>query len=77
MREPNAAANAPLSDDVARPEQLTLANTPGMDSCITPASAAALHANPTPRTTRVTRTAHGNGARSHHRWCFGRSALRL
>eukprot|EP00965_Chrysotila_dentata_P095466 3155273-Pleurochrysis_carterae.AAC.1 len=28
-----------------------------MDSCSTPASAAAMHANPTPRTTRVTHTA--------------------
>eukprot|EP00965_Chrysotila_dentata_P079880 2634484-Pleurochrysis_carterae.AAC.2 len=33
-----------------------------MDSCSTPASAAAMHATSMPRTTRVTRTAHGNGA---------------
>eukprot|EP00965_Chrysotila_dentata_P101000 3336407-Pleurochrysis_carterae.AAC.5 len=77
-RETNDAANAPLADDViARPEQPRLANTPGMDSCSTPASAAAMHATPTPRMTRVTRTAHGNGARPHYRWLFGRTALRF
>eukprot|EP00965_Chrysotila_dentata_P158149 5224950-Pleurochrysis_carterae.AAC.1 len=54
---------APLADDIERPEQPTLANTPGTDCCSTPTSAAAMHANPTPRTTRVTRTAHGSGAR--------------
>eukprot|EP00965_Chrysotila_dentata_P078581 2589689-Pleurochrysis_carterae.AAC.1 len=48
-----------------------------MDSCSTPASAAAMHANLTPRTTRVTHTAHGDGARPHRRWCSGRTALRL
>eukprot|EP00965_Chrysotila_dentata_P150822 4983652-Pleurochrysis_carterae.AAC.1 len=60
-REPNGAATAPLADDLARPEQPSkLANTPGMNSCSTPVSAAAVQATPTPRTTRVTRAAHGN-----------------
>eukprot|EP00965_Chrysotila_dentata_P050680 1680321-Pleurochrysis_carterae.AAC.1 len=60
-REPTGAATAPLADDLARPKQpSTLANTPGKDTCSTPVSAAARHATPTPRTTRVTRAAHGN-----------------
>eukprot|EP00965_Chrysotila_dentata_P183289 6052679-Pleurochrysis_carterae.AAC.1 len=46
----------------SRPTQPTLANTPGVDSCSTPAPATAIHATPTPRTTRVTRTAYGNGS---------------
>eukprot|EP00965_Chrysotila_dentata_P068594 2266974-Pleurochrysis_carterae.AAC.1 len=62
-RETNHAATANPADDPARPTQPTLDNTPGVDNCSTPAPAAAMHANPTPRTTRVTRTAYGNGAR--------------
>eukprot|EP00965_Chrysotila_dentata_P036757 1223483-Pleurochrysis_carterae.AAC.1 len=29
-----------------------------------------MHATPTPRTKRVTRTAYGNGARPGHLWCL-------
>eukprot|EP00965_Chrysotila_dentata_P175381 5788624-Pleurochrysis_carterae.AAC.1 len=66
MREPNDAAPVPLADNTARPEQPTLANTPGMDSCSTLVSVAAMHTTPTPRMTRATRAAHGNGACLHH-----------
>eukprot|EP00965_Chrysotila_dentata_P220976 6192113-Pleurochrysis_carterae.AAC.2 len=52
-RETNNAATAPAANDQAA--QPTLACTPGLDSCSTPA--AAIHATPAPRTTRVTRTA--------------------
>eukprot|EP00965_Chrysotila_dentata_P144932 4786078-Pleurochrysis_carterae.AAC.3 len=50
------------------PTQPTLANTPGMDCFSTPASAAAMHATPTPRTTCVTHTACGSGVRPGHLW---------
>eukprot|EP00965_Chrysotila_dentata_P181408 5987640-Pleurochrysis_carterae.AAC.1 len=63
MRETNDVATANPADDPARPTQPTLANTPGLDGCNTPATAAAMHITATPRTTRVTRTAYGNGAR--------------
>eukprot|EP00965_Chrysotila_dentata_P013553 449562-Pleurochrysis_carterae.AAC.1 len=36
-----------------------------------------MHATPTPRTTRVTRTAHGNGARHCHLWCLSLHCTRL
>eukprot|EP00965_Chrysotila_dentata_P016123 534391-Pleurochrysis_carterae.AAC.1 len=68
---------SPMTSRGLSREPSTLANTPGMDSCNTPVSAAAMHANPTPRTTRVTRTAHDNGARLYRRWSFGRTALHL
>eukprot|EP00965_Chrysotila_dentata_P225055 6194541-Pleurochrysis_carterae.AAC.2 len=64
------AAAALDAADLAGSAMLTLANTPGMDSCSTSAPAAAMHATPMPRTTRVTRKAHGSGARAHHKWCM-------
>eukprot|EP00965_Chrysotila_dentata_P096314 3183001-Pleurochrysis_carterae.AAC.1 len=36
-----------------------------------------MHANPTPRTTRLTRTADGNGARPCHFWCLRPHRTRL
>eukprot|EP00965_Chrysotila_dentata_P033083 1101971-Pleurochrysis_carterae.AAC.1 len=51
-RGSNGAAAAERLDDPATPTRPTLANTPGVDCCITPASAAAMHATRTPRTTR-------------------------
>eukprot|EP00965_Chrysotila_dentata_P039818 1322774-Pleurochrysis_carterae.AAC.2 len=47
-----------------------------MDSCSTPASAAAMHATPMPKKTRVTRTAHGNGVRPHQLWCLHLHCIR-
>eukprot|EP00965_Chrysotila_dentata_P177338 5857076-Pleurochrysis_carterae.AAC.1 len=43
--------------------QPTLANTPGLAGCSTPAPAVAMLTTPTPTSTRVTRTADGNGGR--------------
>eukprot|EP00965_Chrysotila_dentata_P043723 1453820-Pleurochrysis_carterae.AAC.2 len=77
-REPNGAATTPLADhDTARPGQPSLVFTPGVDSCSKPASVAAMHNTPTPRTTRVTRTAHGDGARPHRSWFLVALKLRL
>eukprot|EP00965_Chrysotila_dentata_P067388 2230278-Pleurochrysis_carterae.AAC.1 len=77
MRETNDTATGAPADDPAKPTQPTLANTPGVDGCSTPAPAAAMHTAPTPRTTRVTRTAYGNGARPCHLWCLSLHWTRL
>eukprot|EP00965_Chrysotila_dentata_P160815 5310764-Pleurochrysis_carterae.AAC.1 len=57
--------------------QPTLANTLGVNSCSTPALDAAMHDTPTPRTTHVTRTAYGNGARPCNLWCLRLHRTRL